>query len=62
MRKILSYKKRICVMLFSLIISISLIKMKIENRNIETMAWINENKTIIIDPGHGRPDKRSIKQ
>ena len=53
-------KRRMGIILFSLIISISCIKLCTKHKSVQTMAWTSEKKTIILDPGHGYPDKRSI--
>lgn len=54
-------KKRIGIILFSLVISISLIRLNKNNQSIQTMAWGGNNKTIVLDAGHGYPDERGIK-
>lgn len=50
-------KKRIGLFLLSLVISISFVKFTNNKPSVETMAWVAENKVIILDPGHGTPDE-----
>lgn len=50
-------KKRIWLFCLSLIISISFVKFTNNKPSVETMAWVAENKVIILDPGHGTPDE-----
>lgn len=51
-------KKRFIVISFSLLISISLLNLNKNKSNVETMVWVSNPKTIVIDPGHGFPDER----
>lgn len=50
-------KKRIGLFCLSLIISISFVKFTNNKPSVETMAWVEENRVIILDPGHGTPDE-----
>lgn len=54
-------KKSIIGEIFSLlVISILLISFSNNNKSIQTMSWATQNKTIVLDAGHGYPDERSI--
>lgn len=51
-------KKRFIVISFSILISVSLLPLNKNRSNVETMVWVSNSKTIVIDPGHGFPDER----
>lgn len=50
-------KKRICITLLTLVISFLCISLIKNRETIQTLSWIKNNKTIVIDPGHGYPDE-----
>ena len=60
MRIYILNKKRIGIILILLIISVSIIKVQKMEKAIQTIAWANKSKTIILDAGHGIPDERRI--
>lgn len=54
-------KKRMRIILFSLVISISIVGLSKNTKTTETMSWVGERKTIVLDAGHGYPDERCTK-
>ena len=57
MRSLLLNKKRIKIALFSLIISISVLGVYNSKKTVETISWVGDTKTIVLDAGHGYPDE-----
>ena len=53
-------KKRILTITICLLLSLGFVGVKKEEETIETVALPVEDKVIIIDSGHGWPDKRSF--